>query len=79
MASFDQIIPCGIEDRPVTSLRMLLGEACPSLSDVRAALLRQFAASFELELARATAPPALLDEELSDESWHERHRRPIVR
>ena len=79
MASFGRIVPCGIEDRPVTSLRTVLGAACPSLPDVRATLLRHFASSFELELVRAAAPPRLPDAEQSDEAWHEANRRPLER
>ena len=79
MASFGRIVPCGIEDRPVTSLRAVLGAACPSLPEVRATLLRHFASSFELELVRAVAPPRLPDAEQSDEAWHEANRRPLER
>ena len=79
MASFGRIVPCGIEDRPVTSLRTVLGDSSPSLPDVRVTLLRHFAASFELELVWAAAPPGLPDAEQSDEAWHEANRRPLER
>jgi lipoyl(octanoyl) transferase len=36
---FDLIVPCGLADRSVTSLRQLLGEQCPSVSDVKRALI----------------------------------------
>ncbi len=44
---FSLIVPCGLSGRPVTSLREILGEACPPLEQVRrtlaAALARRLA------------------------------------
>ena len=39
---FRLIVPCGLHDRPVTSLRVELGEHCPSLDEVKAVLRREF-------------------------------------
>ncbi|MBK7405592.1 MAG: lipoyl(octanoyl) transferase LipB [Phycisphaerales bacterium] len=35
---FQLIVPCGLSGRPVTSLRQLLGERCPSMRSVKATL-----------------------------------------
>jgi lipoyl(octanoyl) transferase len=40
---FQLIVPCGLAGRPVTSLAALLGEACPSMEEVRARLRIEFA------------------------------------
>lgn len=45
MQHFTHIIPCGIADKPVTSLKAVLGEA-PSMADVRARIERQFLERF---------------------------------
>ncbi len=34
------IVPCGLAGRPVTSLREVLGERCPSMGEVQAGLVR---------------------------------------
>lgn len=38
MAHFDLIVPCGLEGRPVTSMRQLLGEECPAIDRVKRCL-----------------------------------------
>lgn len=43
---FNLIVPCGLADRPVTSLAELLGPACPSFPDVQTRLIRHFLPSF---------------------------------
>jgi lipoyl(octanoyl) transferase len=35
MSHFDLIVPCGLEGRPVTSLRQLLGDECPNMAQVK--------------------------------------------
>ena len=42
MSHFDCIVPCGIADRSVTSLKQCLGESCPSMQQVKDELVRQF-------------------------------------
>jgi len=49
MSHFGTIVPCGISDRPVTSLSMLLGNDTPALDDVARAFERHFRARFEVE------------------------------
>ena len=36
---FGLIVPCGLHGRPVTSLRRLLGDRCPTLAEVKAAIV----------------------------------------
>ncbi len=43
-AHFATIDPCGLGSRPVTSLRQLLGERCPSIDTVRAGLVERLTA-----------------------------------
>ncbi len=45
LSYFEQIIPCGIHDREVTSLERLLGEA-PPIDEVKRDLVRSFEAVF---------------------------------
>ena len=35
MSHFNLIVPCGLEGRPVTSLKQLLGDDCPSMKQVK--------------------------------------------
>jgi len=35
LTHFDCIIPCGLQDRPVTSMKQLLGSACPTMQAVK--------------------------------------------
>ena len=62
LAYFQHIVPCGIADRPVTSVAEQLRNAgvpeeeLPTLEDVHALLLRHFAEVFECELVAAPAP-----------------------
>lgn len=49
LSYFDHIVPCGIGDRPVTSLERLLGHRIP-MQEVRDAYLRTFAQVFDVEL-----------------------------
>ena len=46
--AFRLIVPCGIADRPVTSLKKLLGGGCPTLADVKTALERRIAERLSL-------------------------------
>lgn len=38
LGHFQLIVPCGLAGRPVTSMRALLGEGCPSVAEVRTEL-----------------------------------------
>ncbi len=42
LAHFETIIPCGLHGRRVTSMRELLGETCPEMGEVKAALSLRF-------------------------------------
>ncbi len=48
MSGFDQIVPCGIEDKPVGSLQQFLGPI--TVADVREHILAAFAEVFGVEL-----------------------------
>lgn len=39
---FDLIVPCGLEGRTVTTMQCELGDACPSMDEVKRAILAQF-------------------------------------
>ncbi len=39
---FDLIVPCGLVGRTVTSMRQQVGKACPSMDEVKRAILAQF-------------------------------------
>ena len=54
---FDRIIPCGIADRGVTSMRKLLGDV-PPLVDVAERLARHFCAAFDREPAGDLCQPS---------------------
>jgi lipoyl(octanoyl) transferase len=49
LGSFDLIVPCGLADRGVTSMRKLLGPATPAIQAVRQALTQQVVAAFSAE------------------------------
>lgn len=42
---FRAIVPCGLVGRPVTSMRRLLGEASPTVDEVKAAMVEEFRAA----------------------------------
>ena len=42
LAHFDLIVPCGLADRAVTSMEHELGQACPSMADVKRSLVEEF-------------------------------------
>lgn len=50
LAHYRLIVPCGIDDRPVTSLARLLGGAAPPLAEVAGALAGELAEVFGLAL-----------------------------
>jgi len=55
---FKHIVPCGIDDKAVTSMTQELGFA-PDFEAVRLRLLHHIASVFEMELQRLPAPNAL--------------------
>ncbi len=50
---FDNIIPCGIKDKAVTSLNIELGRSKIDMKEVQDKLLKHFASLFEAELTQA--------------------------
>lgn len=51
LGGFDSIVPCGLVGESVTSLRALVGEACPSLEEVRTHMATHFEVVCEREIA----------------------------
>lgn len=47
MEHWQLIVPCGIPDKPVTSLNSLLGTSCPAIADVANEFERQFLRVFQ--------------------------------
>lgn len=50
LEGFAAIVPCGLAGEPVTSLKALLGPACPAATDVRKALIAQFEKVFNCRI-----------------------------
>lgn len=50
---FDNIIPCGIKGKAVTSLQVELGVECIDEAEVKAKILKHFVALFECEFVKA--------------------------
>jgi len=42
LMGFNTIVPCGLEGEPVATMKTILGDACPSLPEVRERLLHHF-------------------------------------
>lgn len=55
LAHFGLIVPCGLHGRPVTSLRRLMGDACPDMARVKELLVERMARRFEDMADAATA------------------------
>ena len=51
LAGFDTIVPCGLKNERVTSLKTILGGNCPELSEVRKRMAGHFADVFKRPLA----------------------------
>jgi lipoyl(octanoyl) transferase len=54
MRHFQLIVPCGLAGRPVTSLKLQLGDACPAMSEVKAALTSALQARLVEQAAKHT-------------------------
>jgi lipoyl(octanoyl) transferase len=48
---FNLIIPCGLAGRPVTSLQRILGDRCPTMPEVKAALINSLASEINARIA----------------------------
>ena len=57
LSAYRWIVPCGLEDTPVTSLEELLGAHCPGLEDVAGVLIEEFLAGFGFRLVPEGLPP----------------------
>lgn len=55
LGGFSPIVPCGLHGEKVTSLKAILGDACPAIRDVRAAALRHFERVMNRTLDRTTS------------------------
>lgn len=64
LKGFDSIIPCGLKGERVSSLKALLGPACPALAEVRQGMIGHFEKVFERPL-RVFAPGDALPAELN--------------
>lgn len=54
MNHFGCIVPCGIADRSVTSLKQCLGEVCPDMQTVKDTLVEQFTIALGREIVDVT-------------------------
>ena len=56
LSHFEHIVPCGIADRPVSSMQELLGADAPDLQAVQRTMLEHFCEVFDAELELPEAP-----------------------
>ena len=58
LSHFGLIVPCGLHGRPVSSLRRLMGEACPSLERVKTIMAERMTERFTAMAGEASAKRA---------------------
>ena len=75
MSGYRAIVPCGIQNRPVTSLSAL-GADAPSVSDLARSCAPHFAQVFAAEVTLALGPPLLAGLPLTDDE-HVGEGRPL--
>lgn len=63
LSFFDNIVPCGIADKEVTSLHRQLGRSDLALNDVARAFLEQFRQQFRYSSCQPIAREGLTDED----------------
>ncbi|MEI6971627.1 MAG: lipoyl(octanoyl) transferase LipB [bacterium] len=63
LTGFEVIVPCGLKNERVTSLKSLLGKNCPGIGDVRDRIAREFSDVFgrRLEIRRVPGADFLRD------------------
>ena len=54
LSYFDLIVPCGLTNRPVTSLQKLLGDRVPSMERVKSVLMEEILQQFQLAMPAFT-------------------------
>ena len=59
LAGFATIIPCGLAGEKVSSLKAILGTACPAVQDVRSRMARHFQTVFNRKMDIFTEPGKL--------------------
>lgn len=58
LTKFDQIVPCGITDRSVTSMAQLLGQRTPEMADVQSSVARRFGEAMGYRMGAIEDGPA---------------------
>lgn len=61
MRFFDMMVPCGIQGKAVTSMKQELQDNCPTLSEVKDVLAKNFAHLFEVEFIPSDRSKAFFD------------------
>jgi lipoate-protein ligase B len=58
LAGFQLIVPCGLVGEPVSSLRRILGDACPTMDQAATAMTEELARVFQREVTLVGSPGA---------------------
>ncbi|NLX26242.1 MAG: lipoyl(octanoyl) transferase LipB [Lentisphaerae bacterium] len=69
LMGFQTIVPCGLVGEPVATLKMVLGEKCPAMEQVRESLLSHFSEVCNRQIERYAAEgemPEILREVMKD-------------
>ena len=61
MRFFDMMVPCGIQGKAVTSMKQELQDNCPTHSEVKDVLVKNFAHLFEVEFIPSDRSKAFFD------------------
>ena len=71
LRAFSSIVPCGIADKGVCSLRSLLGEDAPDMSDVAESVKRTFADVFDVHIEETQKLLTHHDDDDDDDDDHD--------
>ncbi|NLX26943.1 MAG: hypothetical protein GXY61_13470, partial [Lentisphaerae bacterium] len=69
LMGFQTIVPCGLVGEPVATLKMVLGDKCPEMEQVRERLLSHFSEVCNRQIERYAAEgemPEILREVMTD-------------